>query len=105
MYFALFAFPLRPMSPTACYRLCRDFAWAGIFARRVRSSALTASVMDFARYRLLLGFFNVKPFSFIRSMDIRSSLLRQIIYKFRADVSLCKTPATNIEKPVSPLSE
>ena len=43
------------------FRLCSsDLAWAGVFTRNAKSSAYPVSV----GYRLLLVFYNVKPFSF-----------------------------------------
>ena len=43
------------------------------------SSASSVSIIVSEGYRLLLTFFSVKPFSYIRSIDVRSALSRQII--------------------------
>ena len=54
----LFVFMWRSMAPAAGSRLCsRDSAWAGVFARSARSSALTVSVIISTGYYLLLTFF------------------------------------------------
>ena len=48
-------------------------AWAGVFARITMSSALSASVIVFAGYLLLLFFVSTKPFSLILSIDVLST--------------------------------
>ena len=47
-------------------------------------------------------FFRVKPFSFIRSIDVRSRQWRQIMNRYEADVSPRRTPGTMSKKSVSP---
>ena len=51
---------------------CRVSAWLGVFASIAMSSALSASVIVFARYLLLLLFVSSKPFSRILSIDVLS---------------------------------
>ena len=59
------------MPLAACSRLCsRDSARVGEFASCGMSSAYFSSVTVSAGYRLLLGFSRIKPFSFIRSIDV-----------------------------------
>ena len=59
------------MPPVACYIVSsRDSAWVGVFARSAMSSAY---LIVCAGYRLLLVFFRVKLFSFIRSINVRST--------------------------------
>ena len=49
-----------PIPPAACSWLCyTDSAWTGVFAKSPRSSAFSVFVIV-----------NMKPFSFIGSMDI-----------------------------------
>ena len=73
MYSILLMFMWRPMPPAACSRLCsRDSAMEGVFARSTRSSASSAAVIVSTGYHLLLAFFRIKPFSFIRSIDVWS---------------------------------
>ena len=45
-------------------------------------------------HRQFLIFANVKPFSFIKSIDVRSTLSQQIINRYGATVSLYSTPVT-----------
>ena len=78
-----------------------QLAWAGIFARSARSSSKSVSVIISAGYRLLLAFFNVKPFSFIRLIDVRSTKSRLVINKFGVHLSPCKTSTTMSKKSVS----
>ena len=60
--------------PAPCSRLSSwDSAWVGVFARSAISSAKSESVIVSTRYRLPLAFFSVKPFSFIRSIDVLST--------------------------------
>ena len=76
-------------------RLCsRVSAWAGAFTRSAMSSALSASVIVFAGYLLLLSFVNLKPFSLILSLDVLSTLSRQMIKRYGANVFPCSTLAT-----------
>ena len=64
-------FTWRPMPPAACSRLCSlDSASEDVLARSAMSSALSASVIVCVRYRLLLAFAKLKPFSFIKYIDI-----------------------------------
>ena len=58
MHSILFSLTWRLMSPAASFRLCsKDSAW----------------VIVCAEYRLLVAFARVKPFSFIKSIDVRST--------------------------------
>ena len=85
----LSVFPWRPMPPAAHSRLCsRDSAWVGVFARSGMSSVQPVSVIVRAGYRLLLAFSRVRPFSFNKSIDIRSTQSRQIINLYSADGAL-----------------
>ena len=54
---------------------------------------------------MLLAFFNIKPFSFIRSMEVYTTQSRQSINKYGAKVSPCRTRATMLEKSVLPPDE
>ena len=73
MYSVLPSLTWRPRKLAACIRLCsRDLAWVGAFARSAMSSALSASVIVCAGYYLLLAFLSVKPYSFIRSINVLS---------------------------------
>ena len=95
-----------PMPPATCSRLChRDSAWGGVFARSAMSFVLDASVIDSSRYRLLLAFFSVKPFSFIKCIDARRTYSWQFMNKYGARVSPYRWPATMSNKSVSPSSE
>ena len=95
MYSVVSALTWRLIPPAVGSRLCSwDSVWAGVFARSVMSSASSASVIICAGYLLLLSFASVKPFSFITSIDVRSTLSRQIINRYGANVSPCSTPAT-----------
>ena len=84
------------MPPTTCSRLCsRDSALKSIFASSTISSASSASFIVSARCHLLLFFFfNVKPFSFTRSIDVQSKKSGQFINSWGANVSPSRTPAT-----------
>ena len=62
-YSVLCALTWWPMQSAARSRLCsRDLALAGAFAKSTISSALSASVIVFAVYLLLLSFVCLKPF-------------------------------------------
>ena len=64
----------KPIPPAASSRLRSwDSAWVVVLVRSAMSSLNSASVIFCAKYRLLLAFFSIKPFSFIRSKDIRST--------------------------------
>ena len=63
------------------------------------------SVIFHARYLLLLAFAKVKPFSFIKSIDVWSTKCRQIINRYGANVSPCITYMTMSKKSVSSSSE
>ena len=43
----------------------------------------------------------MKPFSFIKSIDVRSTSSRKIISKYGPNVSNCKTQATMLKKLMS----
>ena len=58
-----------------------------------------------AGYCLLLTFCSVKPFSFIRSIVVRSTSSRHIMNRYGANVSPCRTPATILKKSLSPSGE
>ena len=90
MYSVLSALTWRSMLPAARSRLCKDSAWASVFSRRVMSAA----VIVCAGYLLLLFFATLKPFSFIKSIDVLSTYSWQMINRYRANVSPCSTPAT-----------
>ena len=61
-----------PAAPRS--RVCSSVsAWAGVFARIAISSALSASVIVFAGYHLLLFFVSSKSFSLILSIDVQST--------------------------------
>ena len=61
------------MPPDACSSLCsRDSALASVFTRSDRSSVKSVSVIVSGGCYLLLGFFRVKPFSLIRSINVQS---------------------------------
>ena len=95
-----------PMPPAVRSRLCsKDLAWAGVFAGSAMPSAKSASVIVRAGYLLLLAFAKVTPFSFIKPIDVRSTLSMQIINRYGANVSPCSTPATMSKKSVSPSRE
>ena len=62
------------MPSTARYKLCSSVsAWLGVFAGIAMSSALSASVIVFAGYLLLLFFVSSKPFSLILLIDVLST--------------------------------
>ena len=107
MYSVLSAFTWRRLPPAACSRLCSmDSAWVGVFARSAMSSALSTSVILVStRYRLFLAFFSGKLFSFIRSIEVRSTLSRQIMNRYGAKVSIYRTPTKISKKCVSPSGE
>ena len=69
------------------------------------SSAYFTVVTVRARYLLLFSFVSLKPFSFILSTDVLSSLSRQMIKWYGAIVSHCSTPATTSKWSVSPCGE
>ena len=70
----LFTFMLHLMPLTAFSRLCSgDSVWVGVFARSARSSVLSTSVIVSLGYHLLLGFFYVKLFFFVKAIDIQST--------------------------------
>ena len=74
MYSVLLTFTLRPMSSDARPGLCsRDSARAGVFARSAMSSTYSVSLIFSVEYCLLFGFFSVKPFSLVISIDVRST--------------------------------
>ena len=74
IYSVLCALTWRRMPAAARSRLySRVSVWAGAFARSAISSALSASVIDFAGYLLLLSFVRLKLFSLILSMDLIST--------------------------------
>ena len=71
MYSILCVLTWRSMPAAAHSRLCsRVSAWAGVFARSTMLSALSASAIVCVGYLLLLSFVNLKPLSFILSIDI-----------------------------------
>ena len=103
MYSVLSALTWRTMPATARSRPCSKVsAWAGVFARSVLLSAWSASVIVCAEYLLLLSFASLKPFYFIKSIDVLSTYSRQIINRYGANVSPCSTPATMLKLSVSP---
>ena len=63
------------------------------------------SVIVFAGYLLLLFFVSLKPFSLILSIDVLSMLSKQMIKRYGASMSPCKTPATMSKYSVSPSDE
>ena len=67
-----------------------------------RSSSDLASVIISAGYRLLL---NEKPFTFIRSIDVRSTQAKQYINIYDTNESPYKTPVTLSKKLESPSDE
>ena len=78
------------MPAAARSKLCSSVsARLGVFSRIAMSSAqsASASVIVFARY-LLIFFVNSKPFSLILSIDVLSTLSRQMIKRYGASVSL-----------------
>ena len=79
-----------------------ESARASVFARSASFSASSGSVIVFAGYRLLLVLFNINSYSFIRSINIRSTQFKQSINKYSSNVYPCKTPATISKKLVSP---
>ena len=83
MYSILSPFTWRPMPPAACSKWCsRGSAWVGVFARSSVSTSSSASVIVFAGYRLFLAFSSVKPFSFIRSIEVWSTYLPSLLLLF-----------------------
>ena len=52
-----------------------------------------------------LFFFFVNPFSFIRSIDVRSTQSRHFMNRYGTNVSSCKTPATMSKMSVTPSGE
>ena len=103
MYSVLSALTWRPMLFAAF--LSRDSAWAGVFARSTISSVLSVSVFVCVGFRLLLAFVSVKPFSLIKSIDVRSAQSMQNLNRYGASVFPCRTPATMTKKSVSQSSE
>ena len=62
------------MSAVARFRLCsRDSARTGVFARRAMSSALSAFLVVYAGYLLLLSFLSLKTLFSILSIDVLST--------------------------------
>ena len=55
----------------------------------------------FCRYHLLLAFFNLKPFSFIRSVKVLIMQRSQIINRYSTNVFLCRTLAVMLKKSIS----
>ena len=60
-------------STAAWKKCCRESVWVGLFVRSAMIPALSAFVIVSAGYCLLLAFFSVKVFSFIRSIDAWST--------------------------------
>ena len=82
------------MPAAARSKLCsRDSAWVGVFARSAMSSAQFTSIIVCTGY-LLLSFASLKPLSFIITIDVLSTLSRQMINRYGANLSPCSTPAT-----------
>ena len=95
MYFGFSPLTWRPRQAAARSRVCsRDSAGAGIFAISAMSPVLPASVIIWVGYLLLLSFASLKPFSFIKSIDVLKTKSTQIIYRYEANVSPCSTSAT-----------
>ena len=68
------------MPAAACSRLCSwVLVWVGAFARSAMSSALSASVIVFVGYLLLLFFVSLKLFSLILSINVLSMWSRHMI--------------------------
>ena len=66
-----------------------------VYLLEALSSALSTSVIVCAEYVMLLSFVSLKPFFFfILSIDVLSTLSRQMIKKYGDNVSSCTTPAT-----------
>ena len=79
------------MSLAACSWLSsRDLALVGVFSKNARSSAYFRSEIVSVKYCLLLS---PKLFPFIRSIDIRGPLSRQIMNRNRANEFPRQTPA------------
>ena len=51
------------------------------------------TVIVCAGYPLLLFFASLKPFSFIKSIDVLSTLSKQMINRYEANVCPCSTPS------------
>ena len=81
----------------------RDLAWVGVFARSSISPAKSTSEIVFAKYRL--PFFNLKPYSFIRSIDVRSTKSWQNMNWYGANEYPYRPPATMSKKSESPSGE
>ena len=80
MYSVLSVLTWRSMPAAARFRRCsRDSAWVGVFARSAMSSA----------YLLLLYFASLKPFLFIKSIDVSSTKSWQMINRYGANESPC----------------
>ena len=65
-----------------------------VFVRISMSNVLTASVRVSAGYRLLLALFSIKPFTLIKSIDIRRTLSWGIINRYGATASPSRTLPT-----------
>ena len=106
MYSVLSVFTWRPMPAAVRSKLCdRVLAWVGVFARSAMSLAQSASVIVCSGYLLLLSFVSLKPLPFILSIDVLSTLFRQMIKRYGANVSHCSTPAKMSKQSVSPSGE
>ena len=96
MYSVLSAFTRRLMPLAAHSRLSsRDSAWAGVFASNAMSSASSASIIVCAGYLLLLAFSVVKPFSVIKSTDVRN--LGRLLTGIGANVSPLQHTCYNVK--------
>ena len=80
IYSVLSAFTSKSVQPATSTSLCsKDSAWVGVFERYAMSFGKSASVKK--NYRLLFTDFSAKPFSFIRSFNVRSTNCVQILHK------------------------
>ena len=90
------------MPAAARSRLCsRDSAWVAVFAKSTIPLAWSASVIVCAGYLRLLSFASLKLLSFIKSIDVLSTLSRQMIKSYGANVTQCSKFGTISKQSVS----
>ena len=84
MYSVFSALTWRAIPPTTRSRHCSKYSiWVVVFARRVMSSAWSASVIDCAEYLMFLSFVCLKPFSYISLSERNCFVLRKAPKRFK----------------------
>ena len=89
----LFAFTQKPMLSSGCSSYAIGIQFGLMCLQEVLDICMqNLRFIVYGRYRLLGNFFNLKAFSFIRSIEVPTTKSRQSLNKYGAYVYHSKTP-------------